>query len=1164
MAARGRADVGSIGGVRGEARAARRVSALGWLLLTLAPTALAGTARPLHECRDELERARLGDRVTVAIPVAGAAERAFALPPGRRVLIEATEHGIDALLEAEGSRDPLALRADTPTRRAGTLHVLLPATRDAAVRVRLSSKEHEHAKGSVEIALFDLDHVGTAARCLKVAEMLAAADADYSIGVDISYARRSHGTLRSRHAYLRAAEEYRVAYETADAERDPDIRASAALALSSTYLLGIKDWIEMGKWGERARDFGRQAGEPYIAARGEALMIDSWYESPRTPTGEIATGAAVHAIFERARAALRDLERFHFRRHEAYDAAIQRYKISETYGREGNFQACIDQSERARRLFHAQDEVLREGGSLANKAWCEWGLDRLDLAEKHLREALALQRSEARWYLSSLLGLAHLSLENGRVDEALRASADALRRSEQLQGGPLTEASLYALGATYLALGDPEQAIYYLEQATPSQSPNEHNTAIFLRSLAVAYRQSGSIAKARATEERALRVAFSTPAAARIEIAIATDDTALGNSPAALDRLTKVLASSATALPSVHAEALIARGHVNAALGNQAMAAADLNAALQQLHVLQDPRLEYQAHLEAARLELGRGSLDAALRYAEHAIEVGQILRQQSANPDLRAQRQEPLRQAYDVKLSILTAQRRERLRSGRAAEARDLERAALVAADGSRGQALLEFSSLDLARALTPADGADFGRRQALYHEFATQLSRLDSRVDALGDDDPKVRESRATVARLRREIDSLNARMASRGAGAAQRSAPDPAAWSRWLAAHAPDTVLLEYWLGEGGAYGWTVTADGVRFFELGPTAAIDRQARAVHEAMRNGATVPASARIGAAAELYRLILRPLEATLASHHRVIIVADQALAYVSFAGLVARAGERPRYVVETHDIASAPALWWLFRPDPTRTEPASGGVLIVDDPVYEMNDPRLAAHPAMSPADDASDRDLRPRLSRLTATSREGSAVSELFPPASVHRLEGTAATRARFLAEPLDGFRFIHVASHGLVDSRMPQLASLVLSEFDEHGPVEEPVVRAADVMGLRLRADVVTLSACDTALGRQIAGEGAAGIGYAVLARGAKSVLASLWPVSDEITADVMTDFYRALRRPQVGPADALGEAMRAVLKARPGLDPAYWAAYQVTLGTPPAEAVRQVGH
>src|SRR5262249_44894276 len=144
--------------------------------------------------------------------------------------------------------------------------------------------------------------------------------------------------------------------------------------------------------------------------------------------------------------------------------------------------------------------------------------------------------------------------------------------------------------------------------------------------------------------------------------------------------------------------------------------------------------------------------------------------------------------------------------------------------------------------------------------------------------------------------------------------------------------------------------------------------------------------------------------------------------------------------------------------------------------------------------------------LPRLPGAAKEAAAIAALMPPDSIDRLDGFEANRERFLASRLNEYRLIHIASHATMDSEIPQASALILSTLNASGQPMDGRVLGADIMGLRLHADTVVLSACDTALGKNVAGEGLIGLQYAVLARGARSVISSLWPAIDQVTAEL----------------------------------------------------------
>jgi CHAT domain-containing protein len=173
-------------------------------------------------------------------------------------------------------------------------------------------------------------------------------------------------------------------------------------------------------------------------------------------------------------------------------------------------------------------------------------------------------------------------------------------------------------------------------------------------------------------------------------------------------------------------------------------------------------------------------------------------------------------------------------------------------------------------------------------------------------------------------------------------------------------------------------------------------------------------------------------------------------------------------------------------------------------------------------------------------------------MPANSVDHLAGFHATRVAVLIAPLERYRYIHFAVHGTTDADIPQLSSLVLSAFNQNGQRIVDRVWAGDLLTRSFGAQTIVLSACDTALGRRVAGEGLVGLRYVALARGAQSVVASLWAVPDQVTAKLMDEFYGQLIERNQSADAALAIAMRRIIAS--GLDdPVLWSAFTVTIST-----------
>jgi len=139
------------------------------------------------------------------------------------------------------------------------------------------------------------------------------------------------------------------------------------------------------------------------------------------------------------------------------------------------------------------------------------------------------------------------------------------------------------------------------------------------------------------------------------------------------------------------------------------------------------------------------------------------------------------------------------------------------------------------------------------------------------------------------------------------------------------------------------------------------------------------------------------------------------------------------------------------------------------------------------------------------------------------------------------------VHIATHGLINSRHPELSGLVLSLVDRQGRTKNGFVQGYELYKLRLGADLVVLSACQTALGEQIRGEGLISLTRPFMYAGVPRIVASLWQVPDRATAELMTRFYRGVIGNRLSPAAALREAQLGLRKIRRWSHPYFWAGF-----------------
>jgi len=249
--------------------------------------------------------------------------------------------------------------------------------------------------------------------------------------------------------------------------------------------------------------------------------------------------------------------------------------------------------------------------------------------------------------------------------------------------------------------------------------------------------------------------------------------------------------------------------------------------------------------------------------------------------------------------------------------------------------------------------------------------------------------------------------------------------------------------------------------------------------------------------------------------------------------------------------------------------QPAPKMLAVIADPVFDRTDLRLTT-PARETADKTQTQTIgfddarsiehlaeksddktgvatRSVIPRLPFTRQEGKQLLALAPASSSFRAMDFQASRATVLNPALGQYRYVHFATHGYLDSERPGLSALVLSMVDAQGKPQDGFLRTNDIYNLKLPAELVVLSACQTGLGKDVKGEGLVGLTRGFMYAGAARVVVSLWNVNDKATADLMTKFYQKMLQQGERPAAALRDAQVEMWKQKQWQSPYYWAAF-----------------
>ncbi len=1071
----------------------------------------------------------------------------LALLAGHTYLIEADERDNDVLLEVLDPAGNVMARADTPERRSGTQRAVVMTPPSGRLAVRLTGTEHANVSGTASVRAFDLATLNARPDCIEMVQSLAAADTAYAEGKEISSGHAGSTEHSAPEVFLRAARSYSAAERALAASGDRALRAETQLALASIEYQDLQDWGATADWA-RAAAATLGARDPYRRARAQELAAEAWIQIG-------SNGPNSAQVLKRARTEFRRLSDFHTRRGEPYDAALQLSNVTLTYLYEGRYPECAAAALSASRLFGSVHEVQRRAQAWQNRALCLWGMGRLPEALLWFERARAAMGPQPypKYFVTVSNNTALVDYALGRFDESLRLFDQTLGLAQKIQTQRGEGDSLYGIGVNYYALGDRERARDFLERSLAIRTVafDGRGRMATLRALATIDAEQGHLDEALARDREALGLAVAPSAIARIRIQLAVHTRDTGRLEEAKAQLDEVLAAGADSL--IGAEALLQRAQVLRRMSRLREALADLAVARPRLHRLGSVAEEFEAELELARTLRVGAQPRAALAAVERALALSAALRLQSANPELRSQLQKPLRPAYELKIELLRARYEDASVSGRTQEAHELAALAFATADASRAHSLADVAAQEYPPAVRRALAAEFHHREELYRELAARRYTLDERLDHSGSDDPRAGHLRSDIAELQRRVDAVNTLIATR---TSPQAAPvrAPGEGIR-LAALPADTALVSYWLGEESAYAWVVTPGGIQWARLPPTVQLTQQVTAFHRSLARLVDIPVERRLQQGREVYELIVRPIAPWLSGAHQWVIVPDGALDYVPFAALRASDQASGAFVASQHDVAFTPAAWMLETRGAAPAPPHPRALLLVADPVYQADDPRLAAlvkaGSGAPPAVDAVLNSTRTDYRRLPFTAREAAQISAQFPPGDVDQLTGLNATRERLLALDWSQYRFIHFATHGLVDAQVPQLSALIVGFYDARGNPVDGAIRVADLSLQTLTADVAVFSACDTALGGEVLSEGLVGIGSTTLARGARSVVASLWPVADEIGARLMTEFYQHLLRDSMSPPAALGAAMRSVVSRDASADPAVWAAFQVSV-------------
>lgn len=608
-------------------------------------------------------------------------------------------------------------------------------------------------------------------------------------------------------------------------------------------------------------------------------------------------------------------------------------------------------------------------------------------------------------------------------------------------------------------------------------------------------------------------------------------------------------------------------GHVYEKSGGRHSALKHYESALALHLITKDRQGEALTRYNMASVYRALGDLEQARHEIETSLGIIESLRTDVESHDLRVSYFASVQQYYSLYIDLL-------LQKHHAEPANGFEVAAFQASERARARNLLDLLTEARADIYQSVDPLLKEKEQSLRQTLNAKSER---QMRLLGGGKHSAEEAAGLekeIGDLTFELENVRAQIRERSPRYSELTQPQPLSLRDVQEILDENTLLLEYTLGEERSYLWAVEKTGINIYELPARAKIEASAQRLYELLnarelkREESLAEYEARAKEtdeqywpqAVELGKMILGPVSGQLGAK-RLLVVADGALLLVPFGALTvsmpatsANQSERePVPLMLDHDIISLPSASTLavLRSMTAHRQPAAKAVAVLADPVYERDDPRLEGKADAAPATNQTDVELSlidtgSGIPRLLASAEEAEIV-QMAPRGAGLKALGFDANLDTVRSPAMAQYRILHFAAHGIFNNEHPELSGIILSLYDKEGQPRPGFLRLQEIYNLNLPVELVVLSACDTARGKEIDGEGLIGLTRGFVNAGAAGVVASLWKVDEDATAELMKYFYTGVLKEKLAPATALRKAQTKMWQIKRRHPPYYWAAF-----------------
>jgi CHAT domain-containing protein/Tfp pilus assembly protein PilF len=551
-----------------------------------------------------------------------------------------------------------------------------------------------------------------------------------------------------------------------------------------------------------------------------------------------------------------------------------------------------------------------------------------------------------------------------------------------------------------------------------------------------------------------------------------------------------------------------------------------------------------------AKLHRDHSDLELAKSQIATSVDIIDSVRTNVGSHELRLSYFASVQQYYELYIDILM-----QLHKARPADGFDV--VAFEVSGRARARNLLDLlveSSFDLYQSIDPV----LGEKERNLRQALNAKSEREVRLLSVKHSEAEAVQLKTEIGKLSFELEDVRAQIRDQNPRYAALIDPPTLSVGNVQELLDDDTVLLQYALGEKHSYLWAVTNAQINTYELPDRVTIEQCARDLYRSLstRNDDETDEEPR-QQALELGRMILDPAMPQLRTK-RLLVVADGALLLVPFGALATSTGASPEVapLMVAHEIVNLPSTSTLaiLRKITARRQVAPKVVAVLADPILDANDPRLPPPATGSPrpieaseVEDPTLIDTGTRIARLLASREEADDIVRMAPRGSSRKLMGFAANLDAVKDPHISQYRILHFATHGIFNNEHPELSGIVLSLYDADGRRRAGFLGLHEIYNLNLPVELVVLSACNTARGREVRGEGLIGLTRGFMYAGVSRVLSSLWKVDEDATAELMKHFYEGVLVERLPPAAALRQAQIKMWQTKRWRSPYYWAAF-----------------